>query len=99
MNKTEPIKLCLIAEFESAINVGDARRQLDAFRESVVPSENYGLTLYEDTSYNKALETLEVLTGRVASELANDLDLLKRHREYQSAKEVLTNAGRGRDLR
>ena len=43
------IKLKLIAEIEVE-NVMEARRNLDAFRESVLPSENYGISLYEDHS-------------------------------------------------
>ncbi len=53
MNKTEPIKLYLVAEFEAVSSVEEARRRLDAFRESVMPSQNYGITLYEDTDHNK----------------------------------------------
>jgi hypothetical protein len=49
MNKTEPIKLYLVAEFEAVSSVEEARRRLDAFRESAMPSQNYGITLYENT--------------------------------------------------
>ncbi len=52
MNKTEPIKLYLVAEFEAVSSVEEARRRLDAFRESVMPSQNYGITLYEDIDHN-----------------------------------------------
>ena len=48
MKKTEPIKLYLIAEFETASSMEEARKRLDVFRESVMPSENYGIALYED---------------------------------------------------
>ena len=48
MNKIEPIKLYLIAEFETASSIEEARKRLDAFRESVMPSANYGITLFED---------------------------------------------------
>jgi hypothetical protein len=48
MNKIEPIKLYLLAEFETASSVDEARKRLDAFRESVMPSANYGITLFED---------------------------------------------------
>jgi hypothetical protein len=46
------VKLRLIAEIE-APNVMVARRKLDAFRESVLPSDNYGISLYEDYSEGK----------------------------------------------
>jgi|HubBroStandDraft_4_1064222.scaffolds.fasta_scaffold3275060_1 hypothetical protein len=52
MNKTEPIKLYLVAEFEGSSSVQEARRRLDAFRESVMPSQNYGITLYENPDYD-----------------------------------------------
>ena len=48
MIKTEPIKLHLVAELEAVSSLEEARRRLDAFRESVMPSQNYGITLYED---------------------------------------------------
>ena len=46
------IKLRLIAEI-AAPNVMIARRKLDVFRESVLPSDNYGISLYEDYSEGK----------------------------------------------
>ena len=52
MNNPEPIKLYLVAEFEAASSVEEARGKLDAFRESVMPSQNYGITLYEDPGHN-----------------------------------------------
>lgn len=54
MNKIEPIKLYLVAEFEVASTVEEAREKLDAFRESVMPSQNYGITLYEDPDHNRS---------------------------------------------
>jgi len=52
MNNPEPIKLYLVAEFEAASSVEEARGKLDAFRESVMPSQNYGIILYEDPGHN-----------------------------------------------
>lgn len=52
VNKTEPIKLHLIAEFEGSSTVEDARRRPDAFRESALPSQNYGITLYENPDHD-----------------------------------------------
>lgn len=54
MNKTEPIRLYLVAEFEVASSVEEARGRLDAFREAVMPSQNYGITLYEDSDHKTA---------------------------------------------
>jgi hypothetical protein len=41
------VKINLIAEIE-ADSAGEALDKLDAFRESVLPSENYGITLVRD---------------------------------------------------
>jgi len=41
--------LKLIAEFEEATTKEDARALLDAFRESVYPGMEYGITIYEDS--------------------------------------------------
>jgi hypothetical protein len=43
------IRLHLIAEFENADNPEDARGQLDAFRETVQPSTEYGIHIYENS--------------------------------------------------
>ena len=47
------VKLLMVAEIEVDSEEGDAIAQaqatLDSFRESVQPSENYGLTLYRAT--------------------------------------------------
>jgi hypothetical protein len=52
MKKTEPVKLYLVAEFEAVSSVEQARRRLNAFRESVMPCQNYGITLFEDIDRN-----------------------------------------------
>lgn len=41
------IQLTYTIEFERATTPGEARRQMDAFREAVLPSHTYGLTIYE----------------------------------------------------
>ena len=41
------VKLLLVAEFESAGTEEEARARLDGFRESIQPSSEYGITLYE----------------------------------------------------
>jgi len=43
------IRLHLIADFESADTPEAARGQLDAFREAVQPSGEYGIMFYEDS--------------------------------------------------
>ena len=62
------IKLLLIAEVE-APNVMVARRTLDAFRESVSPFDNYGISLYEDYSEARTEREVEpcvqMIDGRV----------------------------------
>lgn len=43
------IRLVCIAEIEDATTIEDAQAKLDAFREAVLPSQEYGLTLYRAT--------------------------------------------------
>lgn len=44
------VRLHLIAEFQNTDSPKDARRQLDAFREAVQPSQEYAITIYEDSA-------------------------------------------------
>jgi hypothetical protein len=47
-DKIMKIKLFLVAEFDNSVKtLEEARIKLDAFRESVCPSMNYGITLIE----------------------------------------------------
>lgn len=52
------VKLHLIAEVHDAKNAEEARVKLDAFRESVLPSENHGITIVEDSGSAHALLVL-----------------------------------------
>jgi hypothetical protein len=44
------VRLHLIAEFKDTDSPEDARRQLDAFREAVQPSQEYRITIYENSA-------------------------------------------------
>lgn len=52
------IKLNLVAEIK-AENVMEARRILDAFRESALPSETWGISLYENYQIDRLKRIFE----------------------------------------
>lgn len=54
------IKLVLIAEIADADTLESAQAKLDDFRETVVPSMNYGITLYQYPELKAALEKYEI---------------------------------------
>lgn len=43
------IRLVCIVEIEDVNTLEDAQRALDAFRESVLPASDYGITIYRAT--------------------------------------------------
>jgi hypothetical protein len=43
-------KLYCVIEVEDADTLEEARQALDNFREAIVPSQEYGITIYEDDS-------------------------------------------------
>jgi hypothetical protein len=44
------VRLHLIAEFQNTNSPEDARTQLNAFREAVQPSQEYAISIYEDST-------------------------------------------------
>lgn len=53
------IKLYCVIEVADADTVERARQRLTAFREAIVPSANYGLTIYQDNTRKDLIEALE----------------------------------------
>jgi len=63
------VKVVLIAEIEMnnpSPSQNEVQAKLDAFREAVLPAENYGITLYRPTRQ----EAEDILEGRGGMKLA-----------------------------
>ncbi len=65
-------RLNLIAEIQDADNEADAQHKLDAFREAVQPSNEYGILIYRPDQL--AIDALLDTVDRVANDIQGYLD-------------------------